>query len=229
MPILSTHTQRVYDTVKEKISTFQLKPGTRLVEEQIAEEVGVSRTPVREALNRLGQEGLVKIFPKWGSYVREIDLEEIREVFDLREVLEGMAARVAASRISEKEIVELKRFCQECDHFGKRNGSFELQLKSDMKFHELLVRASRNKRLQKIVGLFNIQVRNFRIFNPLPPGKKIPISGTTKEHSEIIKALSEHNPDLAEKATREHIRKAKEKMEKRYESPPHPFLSEEEN
>ena len=124
MPILSTHTQRVYETVKEKISTFQLKPGTRLVEEQIAEEAGVSRTPVREALNRLGQEGLVKIFPQWGSYVREIDLEEIREVFDLREALEGMAARVAASRISEGEIEELKRLCRECANTSKSETNY---------------------------------------------------------------------------------------------------------
>jgi DNA-binding GntR family transcriptional regulator len=215
MPALFTHGQRAYETIKERISTHQLRPGTKLVEEQMAEEIGISRTPVREALNRLEKDGLVKIFPNWGSYVKKMDFEEIREIYDLREALEGMAARIAAFLISEEEIEKLKRLCGGCNHFGKI-GNFESRLKNDMEFHELLVRASQNKRLQEIMTLFNIQIRSFRISNTLwPPGKRTPVPENTKEHLKIIKALTEHNPDLAEKAAREHIRKAKERLEKR--------------
>lgn len=104
-PNLST---RAYEVIKRKIVNGEITPGTKLQEDRLAEELGISRTPIREALSRLAQEGLVEIIPRRGTYVVEFSLFDIVHLLEIREALEGMAARLAATNIARETLAEMK-------------------------------------------------------------------------------------------------------------------------
>jgi DNA-binding GntR family transcriptional regulator len=108
----------VFDYMKDAIITGKLKPGERLMEVQLAEKLGVSRTPVREAIRKLELEGLVVMVPRKGAYVADLDAKDLLNVLEVRSSLEGLAASLAAERITEEEIDKLKKIIEE---FQKKN------------------------------------------------------------------------------------------------------------
>jgi len=192
----------VFDYMKDAIITGKLKPGERLMEVQLAEKLGVSRTPVREAIRKLELEGLVVMVPRKGAYVADLDAKDLLNVLEVRSSLEGLAASLAAERITEEEIDKLKRIVEE---FQKKieEGDNEGLIKLDKEFHDLIFAASRNDKLIQVMNNLQEHVHRFRVryINEEKKAKKI-----YQEHKKITEAIEARDTDAARRWAEKHIR-----------------------
>jgi DNA-binding GntR family transcriptional regulator len=191
----------VFDAIKEAILTGRLKPGERLMEVQLAEEMGVSRTPVREAIRKLELEGLVVMVPRKGAYVSGLTLKDVAEVFEIRSSLEGLAATLAAERITEDEIKSLDKILSDITQASEK-GDTETVIKKDMEFHQVLFSASRNQRLAQIINNLKEQIDRFRIQSFSNP---VRVKSVLSEHKGIIDAIKQGDAENAEKLAKAHI------------------------
>ncbi|NLY75741.1 MAG: GntR family transcriptional regulator [Firmicutes bacterium] len=198
----------VFESLREAIISGHLRPGERLMEIQLAEEMGVSRTPVREAIRKLELEGLVVMLPRKGAYVAGLSLKDIVDVFEIRGALEGLAAELAAERINEAELEELERYLVKiAENIDK--GDLEKVVATDTDFHSLLYKASRNQRLSQIINNLREQIQRFRTTSLSYPGR---MKAALEEHRKIVEAISERNGELACKLAQEHIANAENSM-----------------
>lgn len=198
----------VFEALREAIVNGTLAPGERLMEVQLAEELGVSRTPVREAIRRLELEGYVVMVPRKGAYVASMSAKDVADVFEIRTALEGLAAELAAERITEEELEELER---KLHYVALRveEGDLEKLVEADTEFHDLLYRASRNQRLVQIIGNLREQIQRFRAASLATPGR---MQETLEEHKKIVEAVAKRNGALARRLAEEHIENAENKM-----------------
>jgi DNA-binding GntR family transcriptional regulator len=191
----------IFDTLREAIITGELKPGERLMEVKLAEKMGVSRTPVREAIRMLELEGLVDMLPRKGAHVAELSVKDIMDVLEVRAAMDSLATRLAAERISDEEIKELKQIqVQFISYTEKEN--LQGIIKKDVEFHELIYHASRNDRLLQISNNLREQIQRFRVIylkDYSSPGNLI------KEHEDICNAISVRNKEMAQKYAQVHI------------------------
>ncbi len=192
---------RVFHALREAILAGQYKPDEELKEKTIGEELGVSRTPVREALRQLELEGLVNIIPNKGAYVIGITQKDIRDIYEIRSRLEGLCARWAAACITKEQLDELEENLYLSDfHTAKQN--YEQVVELDSRFHEILYTASGSKELRHVLLDFHHYAQRTR---------KITLSGgeraeqSNAEHRRIVEALKLHDADEAEKLANEHI------------------------
>jgi len=197
----------VFETLREAIIKGLLKPGERLTEIQIAEELGVSRTPVREAIRKLELEGFLVMVARKGAYVADISVKDITDIFEVRAALEGLAAGLAAERITEEELEQLERALVQSSE--ATTGDLDTVVQSDTSFHELIYRVSRNQRLQQIVIHLQEQIHRFRTVSLSQPGRT---SVFIEEHRKIVEAISERNSELASLLAREHIENAEQSL-----------------
>ena len=197
----------VFETLREAIIKGLLKPGERLMEVQIAEELGVSRTPVREAIRKLELEGFLVMVARKGAYVADISVKDITDIFEVRAALEGLAAGLAAERITEEELEQLERALVQISEATTSDLNSVVQ--SDTSFHELIYRASRNQRLQQIVIHLQEQIQRFRTVSLSQPGRT---RFFIEEHRKIVEAISERNSELASLLAREHIESAEQSL-----------------
>ncbi|CCO08603.1 GntR family transcriptional regulator [Desulfotomaculum varum] len=198
----------VFETLREAIISGKLEPGERLMEIQLAEEMGVSRTPVREAIRKLELEGFVVMIPRKGAYVAGISLKDITDVFEVRAALEALAAGLAAERATEEEIEQLERsLLAYSEQTNKQdiNGIVE----SDTDFHDLLYKASRNERLQQIITHLREIIQRVRTVSLSQPGRS---KDAVEEHRQIVDAIADRNIELAQNLAREHIYNAENSM-----------------
>lgn len=191
----------VYNKVKEMILKKQLKPGEQIIQEELAKKLGTSRTPLRRALSQLAKEHLVKVMPRGSTYVREFSKEEMITIFEMREVLEGLACRKAALAISKNRLNFLRNLYQRAIKSTDK-GDWAAYKKADEKFHSFLIEASGIDLLREIVKSFHILSNSYTHGLIRPPQETFP------EHMAIIDALKDHDPDLSEKLMREHTRKS---------------------
>lgn len=201
----SSKTEKVYDLLVESIIKQRLSSGERLVERNLAEKLKVSKTPVREALNRLKKEGLVEGTPYSGFFVARISPEDMEEIYALREVLEGLAAREATKNINEKQIRQLDSIIQSFENCVKGK-DLEHYSSLDLKFHNLLVAVSKNGRLFQTMQLLRNQTKILMSTSVVLPER---VEASLEEHKKIMKAIVSHKPDLAEEFARKHIRNVK--------------------
>ncbi|MHB8983833.1 MAG: GntR family transcriptional regulator, partial [Carboxydocellales bacterium] len=185
-----------------------LKPGERMMEIQLADEMGVSRTPVREAIRKLELEGFVVMIPRKGAYVAGISLKDIADVFEIRAALESLAAALAAERITEEELEALERSLVKVAECTEAN-DLEALITVDTDFHDILYKASRNERLVQIVSNLREQIQRFRMTSLSQPGR---MKDAMEEHRKLVEALSERNIELARTLAREHIEFAESSM-----------------
>lgn len=198
----------VFETLREAIINQVLKPNERLMETQLAEELGVSRTPVREAIRKLELEGFVIMVPRRGVYVAGISMKDIYEVFEVRGALEALAASLAAERITEEELEEMeRRLVKEAEETEANN--LENIVEIDTSFHALLYKAARNERLINFVNNLQEQLHRFRSASLAHPGRS---KTALEEHRKIVEALAERNGKLVEQLAREHIENAEQAM-----------------
>jgi len=198
----------VFESLREAIIGGRLKPGERLMEAQLAEELGVSRTPVREAIRKLELEGFVAMLPRKGAYVSGISLKDIVDVFEIRAALEALAAGLAAERITEEELDQMERYLLKASEASDED-NLSAFVAVDTGFHELIYKASRNQRLFQIVTLLQEQVQRFRTVSLSQPGR---FKDAIEEHRQIIEAISERNVELAQSLAKEHIENAEQSM-----------------
>lgn len=204
--------ERVYQALKHRILAGMLEPGSRLVELQLAQDFQVSRTPVRETLKRLMAEGLVRVDPVRGIVVSDVDARELEEIFVIREVLDGLAARLAANRVSSADLTKL-HLLMDMMHDSVANGQWEAMVQANIKFHDILHQAAGNERLRHLSRNLLDFVRRFsnEAFASEERGAKV-----LAEHEEIVKALEQRDPDEAERVSRSHIATARAFLTNRY-------------
>ena len=194
----------VFESIRGAIISGVLKPGERLMEVQMAEKLGVSRTPIREAIRKLELEGLVVMIPRKGAYVADLSLKDITDVLELRAALEGLAAELAAARITDEEIEELEMIAMDF-HKAIESDDMEGMIQKDIEFHDIIFKATRNEKLIQISNNLREQVQRFRVMY-ITKFKKSRTLAT--EHFEIAEAISNRNMDLAEKLAKRHIENA---------------------
>jgi DNA-binding GntR family transcriptional regulator len=198
----------VFESLREAIISGRLKPGERMMEIQMAEEMGVSRTPVREAIRKLELEGLVVMIPRKGAYVAGLSLKDIVEVFEIRGALEGLAAELAAERITDDELENLERYLVMITEDIEK-GDLGKVVETDTDFHTQLYKASRNDWLLQIINNLREQIQRFRTTSLSYPGR---MKVAVEEHRQIVEAISSRNGKLARKLAYEHIEKAENSL-----------------
>lgn len=194
----------VFESLREAIIQGKLGPGERLMEIQLAEEMGVSRTPVREAIRKLELEGLVVMIPRKGAYVAGLSLKDIADVFEIRRALEGLAAELASERATDEELEQMERYLVKISE-EIEVGDVDKVVETDTGFHSLLYKASRNERLTQIISNLREQIQRSRTTSLSYPGRmKIAV----EEHRKIVEAVSARDGELARKLAHEHIENA---------------------
>jgi DNA-binding GntR family transcriptional regulator len=194
----------VFESLRAAIIEGLLRPGERLMEIQLAEQLGVSRTPVREAIRKLELEGLVVMMPRKGAYVAGLSIKDISDVFEIRKALEGLAAEVAADRISDEEIESLERLLHRLAE-ASDSKNYDLFIEIDSEFHSVLFQAGRNDRLSQMINNLREQIHRFRSTSLSMPGR---MSAAVEEHRKIVEAVSQHDVDAAKHLAQEHIENA---------------------
>lgn len=204
----NSYPTRIYGVLKRRISDGELSLGAKLTEAHLVKEFGISRTPIREALNRLAQEGLVTIKPYRGAFVASLSEDEVRELFEVREALEGMAARMAAMRIEKQVLEELGRRLKKGIAASSRD-VYARYSQADREFHEAVAQASGNRELIDLLGSLASRIQIIR-------RQTVRLSSRARrsfrEHLKVIDALGRRNPDLAEARMRSHIRAVKAEL-----------------
>lgn len=196
----------VLEALREAIKEGLLQPGERLMEIQLAEELGVSRTPIREALRKLELEGFIVMVPRKGAYVADITIKDIADIFEIRVSLEALAAGLAAERITGEEIEEMERSLVEKRSAIDR-GDMEALVEVDTRFHEAMYRASRNDRLEFIISNLREHIQRFRVLSLAHPGR---MKHSLDEHRALLEAIESHDVALARQLAQEHIENAEQ-------------------
>jgi len=176
--LLST---KVYRILKSSIIKGNLKPGEKLSESKIAEQLGVSRTPVREAIQKIAAEGFVKMEPNLGIVVHEFSLKDLKEVLQIRRVLEGLAASLTAEEITQEEVSQLEKIIEETNICVIKNDVVTYN-EFNAKFHSLICQFSRNERLMKMSSQLVGPEHRFQIRSLTIPGR---LKYYLEEHQKI--------------------------------------------
>lgn len=199
----------VYEQLKMQILMGQITPGTRMMEVELADEMGVSRTPVREAIRKLEKEGLVTIEPRRGAYASDISIKDMVDTLEVREDLESLAAYLAAQRMTEEQVDELAKITSGYAT-AIQNGDTENMIHYDEMFHKCVVAGSGNKTLIQISETVQELALRFRYmyYDDFSRYGSMPM-----EHQNIVDAIREGNADAAKEAASSHVKRLKEFME----------------
>ncbi len=185
-----------------------LKPGERLMEIQLAEELGVSRTPVREAIRKLEQEGFVEMLPRRGTYVADISIKDVTDVYEIRMALDVLAAGLAAKRITDEELALLKRKLSDIKEVVE-SADMEKIGEYDWAFHEVLYKASKNDRLFGIISNLREQLTRLRVTTM---NFRDRIKDTIIEHELLVESIAKRDVELARKRAYEHMSNAEKTL-----------------
>lgn len=202
---------RVFQKIREDILTGVYKEHDELREVSIGEELGVSRTPVREALRQLELEGLVTIVPNKGAYVTGITPQDVHDIYKIRSLLEGLCARWATEHITGRQIEELEEIILLSEfHLRKKSAEQAEQVSElDGKFHKVLYEASNSRILEHVLSYFHKYVQMARMMSV---GAKDRAERSIEEHRDILKAIKDKDPDKAEWLANQHIMKVMENL-----------------
>ena len=189
-----------------------LAPGTRISEVLLAKTFGISRGPLREAIRRLAGRGLLEIIPHAGARVVTLSVDDLLEVFDIREALEGMACRLAAERMTDSEIAAVESVLERHSHDeALKAGEAYYQEPGDYDFHYRIAHGAKNRRIAELLcGELYHLIRIYRYRSGAVPGRA---PQAFDEHRKILAALQARDGALAETLMREHIRRARRLLE----------------
>lgn len=196
----------VYISLKNAILNNQFKPGVRLVEKELANQMGISRTPVREALRQLELEGLVTHVLRKGVSVVGVSINDALEIYTIRAVLEGLAARLAAKNISEKDLAELEEILSKMTEYIEKDNINKL-ITIHSNFHNFIAKAGKNARLYNMIISLRDYVKKYAKISYSIPGR---MQGVWEEHREIVDAIAKGDDDRAALAAKNHIVQAKQ-------------------
>jgi len=199
-------TDWVYEELKSAIVDLRLSPGDPLREATLAEQLGVSKTPIREALTRLEQEGLVETTSFKGAVVSGYSRQDLIEIYELRELLENAAARAAAESMSDTDRDRLRRICRESRTLTKGRDAAGLAALISA-FDDVLFDQVRNSRIRALIGNLRAHLTRIGHLTAEIPGR---IEASVDEHEKILEAIAARDPDLAERQMSKHIRSVRD-------------------
>ena len=201
----------VFITLRQSILTGELKPGERLMEIHLAHKLGVSRTPIREAIRKLELEGLVTMVPRRGAEVAQITEKSMGDVLEVRRALDALCAELACDRITEDELRALK---QSCDNFEQsvKDGDVQRISQADVALHDIIVRATGNQRLIQLVNNLSEQMFRYR-FEYIKDGAQH--QTLIEEHRIIYQSIVGKDRETAAAAAKTHIDNQKKAIMRR--------------
>lgn len=212
-PVIAPHIKResfeesTYRQFRSLILTRSIRPGDRIDVDRIAAQLGISRTPVVTALKRLGQEGVVELRPRRGIYVRRFSKHEMLWLFQVREVLEGLAARLAATQATRREVNRLLEIFQDFhDEFNP--AAIQRYIERDRHFHWRVVELAGNQLLARTMNAMNMMFFTYQDGLVRPPQETLP------EHLSVLEALRARDPVGSEAAMRLHIRRSSDQLQR---------------
>ena len=191
----------VFNTLREAILKGDLQPGERLMELQLAAKLGVSRTPIREAIRMLEQEGLAITIPRKGAEVAKMTLKGMEDVLEIREALDELAVQLACARITEEQLSLLKDRKKEFEH-SLKSGKLKAIAEADVKFHDVIYEATGNPKLVNLLNNLREQIYRYRV-EYLKNAQNHPV--LIREHEAIYQALIKRDRDAAMVSIREHV------------------------
>ena len=192
---------KVYDRIREDILNGVYKEHEELKEATLGEKMGVSRTPVREALRQLELEGLVEIIPNKGARVTGITKKDIDDIYQIRYLLEGLSARWATEHVTEEQLEKMEETLY-LTEFHANKGNFAQVYELDSQFLELMYEASGSKMLNHILSDFHMYVTRIRKTSLATDNRS---KNSTEEHRAILEAIKERNADKAEECAHNHV------------------------
>lgn len=203
---------KIYNKLKNAILNGVYKPGESLVEMKLAKELGVSRTPVREALRQLELEGLVSSIPNKGVVVEGVTPQDVEDIYAIRKMIEGLAARWAAEKITDEQLKQMKDILDLMEFYTEKDETDKIS-DLDTKFHDIIFRACDSRPLESVLTNFHHFIQRARLVSIKATGRA---PHSLEEHRDIYNALEAHDPDAAEKAVVRHVESAQINL--------HPYL-----
>jgi DNA-binding GntR family transcriptional regulator len=197
-----TDALQAYSRIKERIITTRMKPGSMIDEAALVEDLGLGRTPIREACKRLEVERLVVVLPRRGMYVAEVTLSELRELEEVRLELESLSARLAVKRITPAQVDEIHSLLDELNGGRAAPGDDQVRLlQVDRRLHALIWRASQNSLLEaECTRMHEYSARMWHLFGPLQAAEL-----QQEFFEDIVASASTHDEHRADQAMRRHI------------------------
>jgi len=201
---------KAYHLIKHKIVTVELPPSSLIDEQRLTEELGIGRTPVREALRQLAAEKLVTIVPRRGTFVADISITDLQELWEVRWDLEGLAARLAAKRIDRQHLEQMKALFDDFDQVVDEDGGRAF-MDIDDRFHHLLYQAANNKFLEDVLNrLYALSARLW--YMSLDRLSHQVVREAIREHTEVVRALEKGDAEEAERVIQRHIATFQEQL-----------------
>ncbi|HKK02027.1 MAG TPA: GntR family transcriptional regulator [Desulfuromonadales bacterium] len=190
--------EKILETIREAILKGTLRPGEKVAEPELAERFGISRTPIREAFRQLESEGYLTVIPRKGAVVSSLSERDVEEFYAIKSILEGYAARIAAERLTERDIDRLEAINERL-HLLAEEGDVKTFFKVHNEFHDLFIRAAGNEKLFELIGQMMMKFNRLRMASLSLPGR---MEISVQEHKKIIKAFKSHNGDRADNLVR---------------------------
>ena len=200
--------ERVFRQLEEEILSGELKSGESLAEISLSKRLGVSRTPVRAALHRLAEEGLVQAVPNRGAVVLGVSESDLADTYRIRMRLEGLASAMATERLSDEDLGELTEQVELAEYYIEKNDTERLG-ELDSSFHRVIYRSSGNRMLNKILSELHRNIKSYRKRSLDVPGR---LESSVREHREILKAMKRRDSAEADRLTSLHIERAMENL-----------------
>ncbi len=201
--------QKVYHVLKNAIVRGDLAPNSKLILTEIAKSLGVSNTPIREAINKLVSEGLIKIIPNKGILVKEINIDDFQEILQVRAFLDGLIAKIASKKITDKEIGNMMKIIKKMENCVKKDDRLTYN-DLDIQFHDFLLNITGNNKLKEIYNNLINQSNRFRLRTLKIPDR---MGKSLKEHREIALEIKKRNPDGANRVSQKHIESISKSIE----------------
>jgi len=186
--------EKILETIREAILSGALKPGEKVAEPELAERFGISRTPIREAFRQLESEGYLTVIPRKGAVVAELSEREVEEFYAIKSVLEGYAARMAAEKLSDKELERLESINERLEQLAAQ-GDVKNFFKVHNEFHDLFIKAAGNEKLHELIGQLVRKFTRSRLTSLSIQGR---MQISVEEHKKLIKAFKDHNGEQAD-------------------------------
>lgn len=192
----------VFHTLREAILKGELKPGERLMELQLAAKLGVSRTPIREAIRMLEQEGLAVTIPRKGAEVAKMTEKDMEDVLQIRDALDELAASIACEQITKEELDDLKSTMHAFEE-STQTGDLKRIAEADVRFHDIIYKATGNPKLENMLSNLREQMYRYRV-EYLKDEKNYPV--LVREHSEIVEGLLKKDKQKVTEAMHKHVK-----------------------
>lgn len=205
MIIRASYSDQVYALLKEKIINNEFSPGSKIKLEEVEKKFGVSKTPLKEAINKLEYEGFVTVKPRSGTYVSRPSRNEILQIYDLRQAIEWKAIQLSAHHIPKKELLSLR---EEINFAAKKinEGDYSFFFKTDIKIHKMIVDYSENGYIQKVKDMIDGHIHWFRVLGATDVSRP---TKSNNRHLEIIEALFERDIEKCAELISIHIEEVK--------------------